>query len=84
VKNNNLAMLGTISLAVAWASLIGYIDPATCTIEGAQGVSSCREIAAQHITVFWVFAIFGVVTLSGAFFRKRIARAYARLSARRG
>jgi len=83
MKNNNLAMLGTISLAVAWASIIGYIDPATCTLQGAQGVASCREIASQHITVFWLFLAFGLVTLSGAVLRRRVARAVARLRASR-
>ena len=65
MKNNSLAMVATISLVVALGSLIGYIDPATCTVDNPDAFMTCEEAANQHITVAWLFGVFGVVTLFG-------------------
>jgi hypothetical protein len=65
MKNNSLAMLATISLVLGLASLIGYIDPAVCTVEQSASFMTCEQAAAQHIWGFWGFTAFGIVTLVG-------------------
>ncbi|MFM6962920.1 MAG: hypothetical protein ACKOWJ_01435 [Micrococcales bacterium] len=63
MKNNSLAMVATISLALGLASMIGYIDPAVCEKSPSQGFITCTEAANQHIWAAIGFASFGVITL---------------------
>jgi len=75
MKNNNLAMLALISLVVALASLIGFIDPATCPVQNTQGWGTCEQAAAQHVLIFWIFGSFGVLTFVGSFLVRRFKKA---------
>ena len=74
MKNNTLAMLATIALVAAFASMIGYIDPATCTVENKDAFLTCEEAANQHIYAFWGFAGFSAVVLLSDLVRRLIAR----------
>ena len=49
VKNNTLAMLATISLAVSVAILISYIDPTVCAGSGIQSLDTCTQLSNEHI-----------------------------------
>ncbi|MDE2410058.1 MAG: hypothetical protein KGL72_07115 [Actinomycetales bacterium] len=75
MKNNSLAMLATISLALGLASLIGYIDPAVCEGLKQGAFGSCEQSAQEHIWAFWGFAGFGILTLVGGTIRSRRMRA---------
>lgn len=72
MKNNSLAMVATISIVIALANLIGYIDPAVCRGLPKGEFMTCEQAATQHILGFWGFAIFGVFTLVGGTIRSRI------------
>jgi hypothetical protein len=71
MKNNSLAMIALIALVGAPASLIGYIDPATCPVENT-GFTTCQQVADQHIWLFWVLAGFGVATFLGSFIARKL------------
>lgn len=71
MKNNSLAMVATISLALALANLIGYIDPAVCEGRPTSEFMNCEQAATQHTWGFWGFAIFGIVTLVAGTIRNR-------------
>lgn len=75
MKNNSLAMLATIAIALGLASMIGYIDPAVCEGLKQGAFGSCEESAQQHILAFWGFTGFGVLTLVGGTIRAKLARA---------
>ena len=75
MKNNSMAMLALISLVVALASLIGYVDPATCPIQNSQGWATCEQAAAQHLWIFWIFGGFGVLTFAGSFLIRKFKKA---------
>ena len=70
MKNNSLAMIALIALVAAPASLIGYIDPATCP-EKYNAFTTCQQAADQHLWLFWVLAGFGVVTFVGSFIARK-------------
>ena len=72
MKNNSLAMIALIALVGAPASLIGYIDPATCPVENS-GFTTCQQVADQHIWLFWVLAGFGIVTFVGPYVYRKLA-----------
>lgn len=74
MKNNTLAMLATISLALGIASLISYIDPAVCAGSQIEDVTSCEQAASQHIWGFVGFFTLGAVTLIAGTIRNRSAR----------
>ena len=80
MKNNNLAMLALIALVAAPASLIGYIDPATCPIQNG-GFTTCQQAADQHLWLFWIFAAFGVMTFVGSDLKRRLTSRRAASSA---
>ena len=49
MRNNSLAMLGTIVAIAILAWWIGYFDPTTCTPDVQQaGWTSCAEIARDR------------------------------------
>jgi hypothetical protein len=73
MKNNTLAMIALIALVAAPASLVGYIDPATCPVAAPDTFISCQQAAEQHIWGFWIFGIFGVATFVGSFILRRLA-----------
>jgi hypothetical protein len=72
VKNNNLAMIATISLALGIASMVGYIDPAVCAGSPSDGFITCAEAASQHLWGFVGFSAFALVTLVVGTIRARI------------
>lgn len=72
MKNNNLAMIATISLALGIGSLVGYIDPAVCAGSPSEGFVTCTEAASQHIWGFVGFTAFGIVTLLVGTIRARM------------
>ena len=74
MKNNTLAMLATISLAVSLALLISYIDPAVCAGSGIQSLETCTQLANEHIWGFVGFFAFGVVTIVVGTLRNRSKR----------
>jgi hypothetical protein len=78
VKNNTLAMLATISLALSFAILIGYIDPAVCAGSGIQDLEACTQAANEHLIAFAAFFAFGAITLSSGVIRNVIRRKLAR------
>ena len=71
MKNNSLAMLATISIVAALASMIGYIDPAVCEGLNSGGFVTCEQAAQQHIWAFWGFGGFGVLVLVAGTIRAR-------------
>lgn len=71
MKNNSLAMLATISIVLGLASLVGYIDPAVCTVEQSEAFVSCEQAASQHILGFLGFTIFGAGTLLAGYLRSK-------------
>ncbi|MEY4275550.1 MAG: hypothetical protein RIS26_13 [Actinomycetota bacterium] len=62
MKNNSLAMVATISLAMGLASIIGYVDPGVCVVQGAEAYGSCEAAANQHVWGFVGFTSFAVIT----------------------
>lgn len=74
MKNNTLAMLATISLAVSVAILISYIDPAVCVGSGIENLETCTQLANEHIWGFVGFFSFGAITLLVGTIRNRIKR----------
>ncbi|MEO0313182.1 MAG: hypothetical protein RL140_412 [Actinomycetota bacterium] len=71
MKNNSLAMLATISIAMGLASIIGYVEPTACVVSGAEVFQSCEEVANQHIWGFVGFTSFGVLTFLFGLIRSR-------------
>ncbi len=71
MKNNSLAMMALIALVGAPASLIGYIDPATCPAQNS-AFTTCQQAADEHIWLFWVLAAFGLLTFVGSFVARKI------------
>ena len=74
MKNNSLAMLATIALVAALASMIGYIDPAVCEGIKSDGFVTCEQAAQQHIWGFWGFLGFGVLVLAGGEIKAHFAK----------
>jgi hypothetical protein len=75
MKNNTMAMLAIIAIAMSFASLIGYIEPGTCTIAPAQGLASCEQAAVERLWGFVGLFSFGVITLAvGTIRQKRQAK----------
>jgi len=75
MKNNSLAMIALIALVGAPASLIGYIDPATCPSKlQTETFTSCQQAADQHIWLFWALAGFGLLTFAGSFLMRKFKK----------
>ena len=72
MKNNSLAMVALIALVAAPASLIGYIDPATCP-EHLNEFTTCQQAADQHTWLFWILASFGALTFIGSLVGRRFS-----------
>lgn len=45
IQNNSMAMIATVSLVGILASIIGFFDPNTCTVEQLDNWTSCQSIA---------------------------------------
>jgi len=73
MKNNSLAMIALIALVGAPASLIGYIDPATCTVK-QEVFTTCQQAADQHIWLFWGLLAFSVAAFAGSFVMRKLKR----------
>mgnify|MGYP006294555789 CR=1 FL=1 len=74
MKNNSLAMVATISLAMGLASIIGYVDPGVCVVEGAEAYGTCEAVASQHVWGFVGFTSFAVITFVVGAIRNRRRR----------
>lgn len=72
MKNNNLAMIATISIVLGIGSIIGYIDPAVCAGSPSDGFITCTEAANQHLWGFWGFTSFGIIALVAGTIRSRM------------
>lgn len=63
IKNNSWAMIATVCVVAALASVIGLLNPTNC-VDSAQleGWTSCTAIADQQRYLFWGLlglAVFG-------------------------
>ncbi|CAB4540697.1 MAG: hypothetical protein F2536_01090 [Actinobacteria bacterium] len=63
MRNNSLAMIGTIAAVGILAWWLGFFDPSTC-IHGNQqaGWTSCEAIAQERAIALWVLV--GAVVVS--------------------
>jgi hypothetical protein len=70
VKNNSWAMIATVSIVAALASLIGLLNPNNC-VEAVQteGWTSCEAIVNEQRWLFW-----GLLALSAFGFVISMAR----------
>ena len=70
IKNNSWAMIATVSIVAALASLIGLLNPNNC-VEAVQteGWTSCAAIVAEQR---WLFA--GLLALSAFGFAISLVR----------
>jgi hypothetical protein len=54
IKNNSWAMIATVSVVAALASVIGLLNPSNCVASAQiEGWTSCEAIAAQQSYLFW-------------------------------
>lgn len=53
MKNSSFAMISLLAGVVAFASLIGYIDPGACVNPQVEGWSDCKFAAGQKLYMFW-------------------------------
>lgn len=53
MKNSSFAMISTIALVVAFASLIGFVDSGACVNPQVAGWSDCESAATQKLWMFW-------------------------------
>ena len=72
MKNNTLAMLATISLALSVATLISYIDPAVCAGSQLESIENCTQAANQHLLGSLAFFTLGAGTLIAGSIRTRM------------
>ena len=72
MRNNGLAMLGTIATIGILAWWIGFFDPTTCTPSNQQqGWTSCEAIANERNIALWLLVGITVVACAAWIFRKR-------------
>ena len=72
MRNNSLAMLGTIAAVGVLAWWIGFFDPTTCTPANEQaGGTSCEAIAQERTIALWLLIAIVVVSSLVWLFRKR-------------
>lgn len=70
VKNNSWAMIATVSVVAALASLIGLLNPKNCVdAVQAQGWTSCAAIVEEQRWLFW-----GLLALSAFGFAISLVR----------
>lgn len=76
VRNNSLAMIGTVAIVAVLGWWIGFFDPETCS-PGAQleGWTSCQSIAEQrNLALIALLAILLVAVLAALANKLRRAR----------
>lgn len=72
MRNNNLAMLGTIAAVGILAWWIGFFDPTTCSPDSQQaGWTSCESIAQERTIALWLLVAVVVIASLAWIFRKR-------------
>lgn len=72
MRNNSLAMLGTIAAVGVLAWWIGFFDPTTCTPGNEQeGWTSCEAIAQERTTALWLLVAVVITASAVWLFRKR-------------
>ncbi|MFM6979999.1 MAG: hypothetical protein ACKOWE_01165 [Micrococcales bacterium] len=70
-------MISTIAAVVAFGSLFGYIDPATCVNEQVEGWTSCEAAARQSLWTFWIALAIAIASYGSYRVRKYL---YAKTS----
>lgn len=60
VQNNSLAMIATVCLVGIFASILGFFDPNTCTVEQLDNWTSCEAIARDRQIGSWVLLVTSV------------------------
>lgn len=76
MRNNTLAMLATIAAVAALASMIGWINPATCVNQQLEGWTSCQAASDSHIAMTVGLALVAVASYVG--YRFQVARKRAK------
>ena len=72
MRNNNLAMLGTIAVVGILAWWIGFFDPTTCTPGNEiEGWTSCESIAQEGTIILWVLIAVVLISALAWIFSKR-------------
>ena len=72
MRNNSLAMLGTIAAVGVVAWWIGFFDPTTCTPGNEQaGWTSCEAIAQERTIALWLLVAVVITASVVWLFRKR-------------
>lgn len=72
MRNNNLAMLGTIAVVGILAWWIGFFDPTTCTPGNEiEGWTSCESIAQERTIILWVLIAVVLISALAWIFSKR-------------
>lgn len=72
MRNNSLAMLGTIAAVGVLAWWIGFFDPTTCTPGNEQeGWTSCEAIAQERTIALWLLVAVVITASAVWLFRKR-------------
>ena len=69
VRNNSIAMIGTVAVVAVLGWWIGFFDPETCSPEvQLEGWTSCQTIAEQRnvalAVLIGILVVAGVVALS--------------------
>ena len=76
MRNNTLAMLSTIAAVAALASMIGWINPATCVNEQLEGWTSCQAASDSHLLLTAGLLLVAAASYVG--YRLQVARARAK------
>lgn len=74
MKNNSLAMFSTIAAVVAFASLIGYIDPGTCVNQQPDDWTNCKSAAQASLWTFWIALAVAIASYGSYRVRKFVYR----------
>jgi hypothetical protein len=53
IKNNSWAMIATVALVGALASMIGFFNSKNCVTAQTEGWTSCSAISQQQGFLFW-------------------------------
>ena len=74
VQNNSLAMIGTVCFVGIFASILGFFDPNTCTVEQLDNWTSCESIARDRQMGSWALLIVSVAGFVFSLVRTRAKR----------
>jgi hypothetical protein len=75
IKNNSWAMIATVSIVAALASVIGLLNPSNCVASAqTEGWTSCEAIAAQQGYLFWALLALSVFGFAISLARRAMKR----------